>query len=183
MCIFGASGPHRRYFLAFFGLLFCVFARYGYDKATAFRQRSRFRAMWMPEKNESWVGVRFSNDFMTILGVALALNLLRFRVSFFFHPGGWNATRRFWPEVGQPPKRLSEWRVVQYLGPGALRAEYHAARNKFERFGGFLELTNRFEYVAEIMFFERFEFFICSTMWPYMCMCCGLFVPTQFHFE
>ena len=20
-------------------------------------------------------------------------------------------------------------------------------------------------------------------MWPYMCMCCGLFVPTQFHFE
>ena len=21
------------------------------------------------------------------------------------------------------------------------------------------------------------------TMWPYMCMCCGLFVPTQFHFE
>ena len=20
-------------------------------------------------------------------------------------------------------------------------------------------------------------------MWPYMCLCCGLFVPTQFHFE
>ena len=34
-------------------------------------------------------------------------------------------------------------------------------------------------------FFERFEFLVCSkfkhTMWP--CMCCGLFVATQFHVE
>ena len=24
---------------------------------------------------------------------------------------------------------------------------------------------------------------ITHTLWPYMCMCCGLFAPTQFHFE
>ena len=42
-------------------------------------------------------------------------------------------------------------------------------------------------FVAAEIFFERFEFLVSKvqshTMWPYMCLCCGLFVPTQFHFE
>ena len=59
---------------------------------------------------------------------------------------------------------------------------YYAAQNQFERFGRFLELISRFE----------FEFRHCGTyfwririlgvfkvqshaMWPYMCLCCGLF--------
>ena len=58
-------------------------------------------------------------------------------------------------------------------------------------FGGFLELTSRFEFE-----FRRRENYIFGTirifgvfkvqshtMWPYMCLCCGLFVPTQFRFE
>ena len=69
--------------------------------------------------------------------------------------------------------------------------EYHATGNKFERFRGFLELISRFEFEfsrRENIFFERFEFFGVfkvqpQAMWPYMCMCCGLFAPTQFHFE
>ena len=37
-------------------------------------------------------------------------------------------------------------------------------------------------------FLERVEFFVVfevqsNTMWSYMCMCCGLFAPTQFQFE
>ena len=63
--------------------------------------------------------------------------------------------------------------------------------NQFERFrGGFLELIIRFEFD----FRRRGIFFLTirifgvfkvqsHTMWPYMCVCCGLFVPTQFHFE
>ena len=54
----------------------------------------------------------------------------------------------------------------------------------------FLELISRFEFD-----FRRCGFFFWAirifgvfkvqshTMWPYMCLCCGLFVPTQFHFE
>ena len=41
--------------------------------------------------------------------------------------------------------------------------DYHAARNKFERFRVFLELISRFEFdflVAK--FFQRFEFLVCS---------------------
>ena len=44
-------------------------------------------------------------------------------------------------------------------------------------FGGFLELISRFE------FGFRRRGVPSHTMWPCMCMCCGLFVPTQFHFE
>ena len=42
---------------------------------------------------------------------------------------------------------------------------YHAARNKFERFRGFLELISRFEFEfrrRENYFFERFDFLVCS---------------------
>ena len=75
--------------------------------------------------------------------------------------------------------------------PGWLSLTYHARRNQFERFRWFLELISRFEFDIlrrENYFFERFEFFgvfkvRSHTMWPYMCMCCGLFVTTQFHFE
>ena len=63
--------------------------------------------------------------------------------------------------------------------PGVLRAgTYHASRNKFERFRGFLELMSRFEFDFRRcgIFFERFEFFgvfkvQSHTMWPCMCLC------------
>ena len=38
----------------------CVFARYGYHKATDLRQRSRFLARWMSANDESSVGTTFS---------------------------------------------------------------------------------------------------------------------------
>ena len=56
----------------------------------------------------------------------------------------------------------------------------------------FLQLSNTFEFdicrCGNYYFFSRFEFIVCSKfnhtqMWPYICMCCGLLVPTQFHFE
>ena len=58
-------------------------------------------------------------------------------------------------------------------------------------FGGFWNLLadSNSIFVAAENFFERFRNFgvfkvQSDTMWPYMyCMCCGLFVPTQFHFE
>ena len=55
---------------------------------------------------------------------------------------------------------------------------------------GFLELISRFEF--EFRRRENFSRTIrifgvfkvqSHTMWPYMCVCCGLFVPTQFQFE
>ena len=70
-------------------------------------------------------------------------------------------------------------------------AQYHSRRNQFARFRAFLELTSRFEFE----FCRRGNFFFLTirifgvfkvppqAMWPYMCLCCGLFVPTQFHFE
>ena len=68
---------------------------------------------------------------------------------------------------------------------------YYAARNQFKRFwGGFflneLADSNSIFVVAEIFLTIRiFAVFKVQshTMWPYMCMCCSLFVPTQFHFE
>ena len=61
---------------------------------------------------------------------------------------------------------------------------YYAARNKFERFRGFLELISRFEFEfcrCVNYFFEGFDFFgvfkvQSHTMWPYMCLCCGCLV-------
>ena len=57
-------------------------------------------------------------------------------------------------------------------------------------FGGFVNKVadSNSIFVAAEMFFERFRIFgvfkvQSHTMWPYMCLCCGLFVPTQFHFE
>ena len=43
-------------------------------------------------------------------------------------------------------------------------------------------------FVAVKFFQNQFEFFgvfgvQSHTMWLYMCICCGLFVPTEFHFE
>ena len=41
--------------------------------------------------------------------------------------------------------------------------------------------------VANLICLQRFEFLVCSKFnhpqWSYMCMCCGLFAPTQFHVE
>ena len=68
---FFSCPKHFRRSLLFSGLFLaslCVFARYGYQKATDLRQRSRFRAMSMSENDESSVGVTFSYDFMTIPG-------------------------------------------------------------------------------------------------------------------
>ena len=67
----------------------------------------------------------------------------------------------------------------------AMRAETNS--NDFGFF--FLELISRFEFdfLRREIFFERFEFLVVKvqshTIWPYVCVCCGLFVPTQFHFE
>ena len=69
---------------------------------------------------------------------------------------------------------------------------YHSRPNQFERFRGFLDLFSRFEF--EFRRRENYIFLndsnswcvqssITHTMWSYMCMCCGLFVPTEFQFE
>ena len=68
---------------------------------------------------------------------------------------------------------------------------YYAARNQFERFREFLELIGRFE-----LDFRRRGFFFFLNDSNFWCvqssmthnvavhgMCCGLFIPTQFHFE
>ena len=60
--------------------------------------------------------------------------------------------------------------------------------NDFGCFWNQLADSNSNFVVAEIIFFERFEFFgvfkvQSHTMWLSMCMCCGLFAPTQFQFE
>ena len=69
---------------------------------------------------------------------------------------------------------------------------YHSRRNQFERFRGFfLELISRFEFEfcrRENCIFWTIRIFgvfkvHTHTMWPYMCLCCGLFVSTQFQFE
>ena len=77
---------------------------------------------------------------------------------------------------------------VQHVeAAGQIVVLYHVAENKFERFRGFMELKSRFDFDFRRcgnFFVERFEFLVCSKFkWPYMCLCCGLFVPTQFHFE
>ena len=73
------------------------------------------------------------------------------------------------------------------LTRGTIRPEINS-----NDFGWFLELCSRFEFgfrrCGNFCFFERFEFFgvfelLSHTMWLYMCLCCGLFAPTQFHFE
>ena len=68
---------------------------------------------------------------------------------------------------------------------------YHAARNLFERFRVFLELISRFEFEfcrrGNYIFWTIRIFGVFKVqpqaMWPYMCLCCGLFVTTQFQFE
>ena len=55
----------------------------------------------------------------------------------------------------------------------------------------FLELISRFEFEfrrRENFFLNDSNFWcvqssITHTIWPYMCLCCGLFVPTEFQFE
>ena len=68
--------------------------------------------------------------------------------------------------------------------------QYHSLGNQSERFREFLYLISRFEFVfvAAEFFLNDSNFWcvqssITHTMWPYMCMCCSLFAPTQFHFE
>ena len=72
----------------------------------------------------------------------------------------------------------------------AVRLLYRSVESKFERFRIFWNLLadSNSNLFSRIFFFERFDFFgvfkvQSHTMWPYMCLCCGLFVPTQFHFE
>ena len=48
-------------------------------------------------------------------------------------------------------------------------------------FGGFLELISRFEF--EFCRRENYFFWRIRIFGVFMWMCCGLFVPTQFHFE
>ena len=63
---------------------------------------------------------------------------------------------------------------------------YYSARNQFERFRGFSELISRFEFGFRRRgkkLFERFEFLCVHATTLSMCLCCGLFAPTQFHFE
>ena len=58
-------------------------------------------------------------------------------------------------------------------------------------FGWFLELISRFEFEfcrRGNFFVNDSNFLVCSKFnhtqcGPYMCLCCGLFVPTQFLFE
>ena len=58
-------------------------------------------------------------------------------------------------------------------------------------FGFFLKLISRFEFDLRRcgnFFFGTVRIFgvfkvQSHTLWPYMCLCCGLFVPTQFQFE
>ena len=61
----------------------------------------------------------------------------------------------------------------------------HALGNKFERPRGFLELISRFEFdfrwCVTFYFLNDSNFWcvqssITHTMWPNMCLCCGLFV-------
>ena len=96
----------------------CACARFGHLKATDLRQRSRFRAMWVSVNDESLVQVTFRTILWLSLGVALALNLLRFRVSFFLRTKrvecNWAALAR-----GRTTPKAIIWmgEVVQCLGP------------------------------------------------------------------
>ena len=92
--------------------------------------------------------------------------------------------------------RVPDVRVCKHLWSmggthRVIRMNDHSAENKFERFR---EVFGIYEQIririlsSRKLFFERFEFFgvfkvQSHTMWPYMCMSCGLFAPTQFHFE
>ena len=75
--------------------------------------------------------------------------------------------------------------------PDASKVSRQVFQTNSIEFGGFwkkLADSNSNFFVAEMICFERFEFFgvfkvESHTMWPCMCLCCGLFVPTQFHFE
>ena len=76
--------------------------------------------------------------------------------------------------------------VLSQFGAESVRpALGAAARNKFERFRGFLELISRFEFdfrrcgmyiLNDSNFFGVFKVQSDATR-LYMCMCCGLFVP------
>ena len=61
--------------------------------------------------------------------------------------------------------------------------QYYSHRNQFERFRVFWELISRFEFDFRRRgnyFLNDSNFLVCS---KFNRMCCGLFVPTQFHFE
>ena len=64
---------------------------------------------------------------------------------------------------------------------------YYSVENQFERFRGFSSNSNFV--VAKIIFFERFEFLVCSKfnhthhVAVHVACACGLFAPTQFQFE
>ena len=70
---------------------------------------------------------------------------------------------------------------------GAITIPAETNSNDFGVLGNLLADSNSNFVVAKIIFFERFEFLVFKvqshTMWPYMCLCCGLFVTTQFQFE
>ena len=111
-------------------------------------------------------------------------------------------SRGFWPQEMDntqfrtahfPRTRtiLVSWTLRKIASRPKGHVIYHAPESIFERFRFFLELISRFEFD-----FRRCGNYVCwtirffgvskvqsLTMWPYMCLCCGLFVPTQFQFE
>ena len=63
------------------------------------------------------------------------------------------------------------------------RFQYHSGPKPIRTISVVLELICRFKFVvATIRIFGVFRV-QSHTMWPYMCMCFGLFAPTHFHFE
>ena len=70
------------------------------------------------------------------------------------------------------------------IGEHTMRPKINS--NDFGGFGNELADSNS-NFAAEIVFWRIRIFGVFKvqshTMWPSMCMCCGLFAPTQFHFE
>ena len=101
----------------------------------------------------------------------------------------WLSMGKFWTVKGHWAKKRITF-GCKVLGAAVLAAEtYHAPGNQFARFREFLELIRRFEFefCRREIFFLTIRIFgafkVQTHTVAYMCMCCGLFVPTQFHFE
>ena len=90
----------------------------------------------------------------------------------FLEYGAKQALQGFTARVVGCPEPLPIRCIYSFLF-GKLDAQYHAARNQFERFRGFLELINRFEfeYCRREFFSEGFEFLVCSCECAVACLC------------
>ena len=76
----------------------------------------------------------------------------------------WNQSLELFTFQGSSPK-IQQCLKVEEL--------YYSARNKFERFRGFLELISRFEFEfcrCVNYFFEGFEFLVCSCECAVACL-------------